>query len=119
MEPFQPVSNPLSGALAFSNTGALLTPWQWYGIILSDITSTRQRPDQDRAANDAARRTFADVPMPNPKQKDDPEGPKKLLVPFLAELDWSLNGRHSPGMNRHLKGQKLQLTTIIDSAVGL
>ena len=105
-----------------------LRRWEAEGRLVAEHTPgghrrydlAKLRPEQFRAARDAARKTIAYARVSSHDQKDDLERQKQVLELYCARQGWTFEvvADLGSGMNYHKKGLKKLLAAIIDGSVG-
>lgn len=105
-----------------------LRRWEASGKITAEHTPgghrrydlSKLRPEQFRAASEAARKTVAYARVSSHDQKDDLERQKQVLELYCARQGWTFEviADLGSGMNYRKKGLKKLLAAIIDGDVG-
>ena len=105
-----------------------LRRWESEGKLVAEHTPgghrrydlSKLRPEQYRAASDAARKTIAYARVSSHDQKADLERQKQVLELYCARQGWTFEviADLGSGMNYHKKGLKKLLGAIIDGTVG-
>jgi putative resolvase len=105
-----------------------LRRWESEGKLVAEHTPgghrrydlSKLRPEQYRAASDAARKTIAYARVSSHDQKADLERQKQALELYCARQGWTFEviADLGSGMNYHKKGLKKLLHAIIDGTVG-
>ena len=105
-----------------------LRRWESEGKLVAEHTPgghrrydlSKLRPEQYRAASDAARKTIAYARVSSHDQKADLERQKQVLELYCARQGWTFEviADLGSGMNYHKKGLKKLLGAIIDGMVG-
>lgn len=105
-----------------------LRRWEAEGRLVAEHTPgghrrydlAKLRPEQFRAARDAARKTIAYARVSSHDQKDDLERQKRVLELYCARQGWTFEvvADLGSGMNYRKKGLKRLLDAIIDDQIG-
>jgi putative resolvase len=105
-----------------------LRRWELEGKLVAEHTPgghrrydlAKLRPEQFRAAPDAARKTIAYARVSSPDHKDDLERQKQVLELYCARQGWRFEvlADLGSGMNSNKKGLKKLVAALIDGSVG-